>query len=310
MELIFDAQVLKLTLTVVVPFLIAALGELLTERGGVLNVAIEGVMVIGAVVAFLTTFGTHSFLVGMAAAMVAGGLIALVLAYFSITLRTPQLTVGLGLFVFCVGMGSLLYRIVIGIRLSPPQIRTLPPVPLPGLARLPGVGEILFTQNALVYLAFGLVPIVSLFLFRTPLGLRLRAVGENPRAADTLGLNVFAMRYVFTVLGGILIGLAGGYMPLGITGTYSDGMVGGRGWIALMLVIFGRWTPSFVLLGALLFAYIEALQFKVALVAKTIPPQFLLMLPYVVAIVVLIRVYQGASAPEALMRPYEREERA
>ncbi len=310
MGLVFDLQVLKLTLTVMVPFLIAALGELLTERSGVLNVAIEGMMTMGAVSAFLVTFATKNSLWGMVAAMVVGGLLALVLAYFSITLRTSQLTVGLGLFVFCIGLSSLLYRIFIGVRLSPPQIGTLPPVSVPRLAQLPRIGDILFTQNLLVYLALLLVPAISLFLFRTTLGLRLRAVGENPRAADTLGLNVSSARYVFTVLGGVLIGAAGGYLPMGLTGTYSDGMVGGRGWIALMLVIFGRWTPSLVLWGAVLFAYIEALQFKLALVAKAIPPQFLLMLPYLVAIFVLVRVYHGASAPEALMRPYDREEHA
>jgi len=309
-NLLLDPQLLRLTLTVMVPFLIAGLGELLAERAGVLNVAIEGTMVVGAVTAFLVTFSTGSSAWGMLAAMAAGAGVGAVLAYCCVTLRASQLTVGLGLFVFCVGLGSLLYRIFIGVRLAPPQVRTLPAVALPGLEALPGVGPILFTQNALVYGALLLAAAVSVVLFRTSWGLRLRAVGENPRAADTLGIDVFAARYLVTVLGSALVGLAGGYLPLGITGTYSDGMVGGRGWIALMLVIFGRWTPSLVLAGSLLFAYVEALQFKVALVAKAVPPQFLLMLPYVFAILVLIKVYQGAAAPEALMRPYDREERA
>ncbi|HXF83701.1 MAG TPA: ABC transporter permease [bacterium] len=310
MSVVFDPQLVRLTLVVMVPFLVAALGELLTERAGVLNVAIEGIMVVGAVTAFLVAFSTGSHAGGLLAAMGAGALIAALLAYFAITLRASQLTVGLGLFVLCVGLGSLFYRIVIGVRLMVPQIRTLPPLPLPALAALPGIGPVLFAHNAVVYLALVLTAAVSLLLFRTSWGLRLRAVGENPRAADVLGIDVVAMRYAATIAGGALIGLAGGYLPLGITGTYSDGMVGGRGWIALMLVIFGRWTPALVLAGALLFAYIEALQFKVALVAKAVPPQFLLMLPYVFAILVLIRVYQGAAAPEAIMRPYDREERA
>jgi ABC-type uncharacterized transport system permease subunit len=310
MSVILDPQLVRLTLVVMVPFLVAALGELLTERAGVLNVAIEGIMVVGAVTAFLVAYATGSHAGGLLAAMGAGALIATVLAYFAITLRVSQLTVGLGLFVLCVGLGSLLYRIVIGVRLMAPQIRTLPPLPVPALAALPGIGPVLFAHNAVVYLALALTAAVSLFLFRTSWGLRLRAVGEQPRAADVLGIGVVAARYTATIVGGALIGLAGGYLPLGITGTYSDGMVGGRGWIALMLVIFGRWTPAFVLAGALLFAYIEALQFKVALVVKAVPPQFLLMLPYVFAILVLIKVYQGAAAPEAIMRPYDREERA
>ncbi len=309
-DLLFDAHLLKVTVTVMVPFLIAALGEVITERAGLLNVAIEGTMVVGAVSAFLATYFSGSYLAGAGTAMAAGALIAILLAYFCVTLRASQLTVGLGLFVCCLGMATLLYRIFIGVRLSPPQIRTLPAVVIPRLAHVPVVGEALFTQNLLSYLALLLVPTLSVVLFHTPLGLRWRAIGENPRAADTLGVDVFGARYLCTVVGGALIGLAGGYLPLGITGTYSDGMVAGRGWIALMLVIFGRWTPSLVLGGALLFAYVEALQFKVALVTKAVPPQFLLMLPYLLAILVLIRGYRGALAPAALMRAYDREERA
>src|SRR5437763_7597518 len=264
-------------------------------------------MAVAAAVGFLVTFSSHSYLLGLADAMGAAGLMTLALAIYGVTLRGEQITAGLGLFVFGLGFASLLYRATIGIQLTSPRVDVLPPLPLPGLSALPVLGTILFSQDALVYFAFALAVVVQLGILWTPLGLRLRACGEHPRAADTLGVNVALMRYGATLLGGLLIGLAGAYLPLVITGGYSEGMVGGRGWIALMLVILGRWLPFGAVGGALLFAYIEALQFKVALVARALPPQFFQMLPYLVAIVVLVRVYRGARAPAALARPYDRE---
>jgi len=304
-----DPALLRLMVTMAVPLLLAALGELVTERAGILNVAIEGQMLLGAVVGFLGVFASGHVLVGMGLAMAAGALLSLVLAWYAVTLRRDQITVGLTLFVLCVGLASLLYRIVVGVRFSPPRVPTLPDLPLPGLQSLPVLGPVLFRQHGLVYLTLLLVPALTVFLFHTPAGLRLRALGENPRAADTVGVDVFAVRYLATVAGGALIGLAGAALPLTITGAYTEGMVAGRGWIALMLVIFGRWLPHVVPLGALLFAYVEALQFRLALLTRAVPSQVLLMLPYLLAILVLIRVYRGAQAPAALARPYDREER-
>jgi simple sugar transport system permease protein len=264
-------------------------------------VGIEGMMAVAAAVAFLTALRSGSMTAGLGAGMIAGALLAGVLVYYAVALRASQLTVGLSLFVLGTGLASLVYRGVIGVTMSTPVVETLRAVPVPGLAR--------FAQNVLVYAALLLVPAVSVFLFRTTVGLRIRASGENPRALDTVGVNVGAIRWGATVGGGLLIGLAGAYLPLAVTGTYSDGMVGGRGWIALMIVIFGRWSPGWALVGAILFAYTEALQFKLALVTKAIPPQFFQMLPYLVAIVVLVRVYRGAEPPRALGVPYERESR-
>ena len=309
MTLLLDVEVFRLMLIMATPLVIAALGELLIERSGVLNVGIEGMMAVAAVVAFLTAVRTGAVTAGLGAGMAAGALQAGVLVYYAATLRASQLTVGLSLFVLGTGLASLVYRAVIGVTMSTPTVETLRAVPLPGLAGLPVLGPILFTQNLLVYLAVLLVPAVSLLLFRTTVGLRLRACGENPRALDTVGVSVGALRWGAAAGGGLLIGLAGAYLPLAVTGTYSDGIVGGRGWIALMIVIFGRWSPGWALVGAVLFAYTEALQFKLALVTKAVPPQFLQMLPYLVAIVVLVRVYRGAEPPRALGLPYERESR-
>ena len=309
-ELFVDPPLLRLTVAIAAPFLLAALGELLMERAGILNVGIEGMMAVGAAVGFLATWGSgNTYAVGLAAAMLAGALMASVLAYYGISLRGAQITVGLGLLVFGLGLASLLYRAAVGTELAAPRVQVLPQLPIPGLAALPVLGPVLFSQDAMVYLAFLLVPVVHGVLFGTSVGLRLRACGDNPRAADTLGVNVVALRYGATVVGGALIGVAGAYLPLAITGGYSDGMVGGRGWIALMLVILGRWLPWLVVAGALLFAYVEALQFRLALVTRAVPPQLLLALPYLLAIAVLVSVYRGARAPAALAVPYDREAR-
>jgi len=299
--LFLDVEIFRLMLVMAAPLVMAALGELLIERSGVLNVGIEGMMAVAAAVAFLTALRSGSMTAGLGAGMIAGALLAGVLVYYAVALRASQLTVGLSLFVLGTGLASLVYRGVIGVTMSTPVVETLRAVPVPGLAG--------FAQNVLVYAALLLVPAVSVFLFRTTVGLRIRASGENPRALDTVGVNVGAIRWGATVGGGLLIGLAGAYLPLAVTGTYSDGMVGGRGWIALMIVIFGRWSPGWALVGAILFAYTEALQFKLALVTKAVPPQFFQMLPYLVAIVVLVRVYRGAEPPRALGVPYERESR-
>lgn len=304
-----DLQLWQQMLLYAAPLILAAMGELLIERSGILNVAIEGMMLVAAVTCFVVTFETASALIGIVAAMGAAGLMALVLGYYGITLRGSQITVGLGLYVLGIGLSSLLYRVAFGVRLTPPRVATLGPWPIPGLADIPVLGPIVFQQNILVYVALLLVPLVHLVLYATPLGLRIRAAGENPRAVDVLGIDVAGLRYGATVAGGLLIGLGGAYLPLTLTGTFSDNMTAGRGWLALMLVIFGRWQPGLALLGALLFAYVESFQFKLAMGTKLVPPQFLLMLPYLFAIAVLIRVYSGARAPRALAVPYDREAR-
>ncbi len=309
LDLLIDRQLWQQMLVYAAPLIIAAMGELITERSGVLNVGIEGMMLVAAVVCFVVAFETGSVVAGMLAAMAAAGLMALVLAYYGVTLRGSQITVGLALYVLGIGLSSLIYRVAFGIRLSTPRAPTLGALSVPVLADIPVLGPILFQQNVLVYVAVLLVPAVHLFLFHTPLGLRLRAAGENPRAVDALGLDVTALRYGATLTGGLLIGLGGAYLPLALTGTFSDNMTAGRGWLSLMLVIFGRWQPGLALLGAFLFAYVESLQFKVAMATKLVPPQFLLMLPYVLAVVVLIRIYSGARAPRALAVPYDREAR-
>lgn len=305
-----DPELLRLTIVMTVPLILAALGEVITERAGVLNLTIEGTMLLGAVTGFLGAFLTGGVGAGFGLAMVAGGAVAALLAYYAVTLQRDQITVGLTLFVTTVGLASLLYRLVVGVQFTPQRVPTLQAVAVPGLAALPGLGQILFTQHGLVYATAALVALVQVVLHRTPFGLRLRAAGENPRAADAVGVDIARLRYGATIAGGMLIGLAGAALPMTITGTFTEGMSAGRGWIALMLVIFGRWRPATILAGALLFAYVEALQFRLALTTRAVPTQVLLMLPYLFAIAVLVRIFRGAQAPRALGRPYDREARA
>ena len=307
--ILIDANLLHLAILMSAPLLLAALGELIIERSGLLNVAIEGMMAVGAGVGFLTTYFTGNHFFGCLSAMLSTALMGLLLGYFGITLKNNQLIVGLGLYIFGLGLPSLLYRIFVGVRLVAPRIELMPAIRIPFLADIPYLGTIFFEQPLLVYLTFILVPVMSFFLFRTPAGLRLRAVGENPRAADTLGINVSRTRFACVITGCAIIGLAGYFIPAILTATYTEGIIGGRGWIALQLVIFGRWLPGAAISGAVLFAYIEALQYRLALINKYIPPQLFQALPYIVAILVMIQVYRRAEKPAALMKPYDREAR-
>ncbi|MER3455951.1 MAG: ABC transporter permease [candidate division GAL15 bacterium] len=309
-ELVLDPSLFRLTVAMSAPLVLASCGELVMERAGILNVAIEGMVTLGAAAAFLAGFASGRTELALLAGAAAGAVVAAVLATYAVTWGRDQVTVGLTLYVLCLGLSSLLYRVLVGVRLTPPRVEGLPEVALPLLSGIPVLGEILFRQHGLVYGAWAVVVVTHVFLFRTAWGLRLRSAGENPTAADAVGIDVFGLRFAATVAGGALIGLAGAALPLTVTGTFTEGIAGGRGWIALMLVIFGRWVPQGVLAGALLFAYVEALQFKVALVAKAIPPQFLQMLPYAFAVAALVGATRGAVAPQALGRPYDREARA
>ena len=312
LSLFFDISLLQLMMVMMAPLILACLGETLIEHSGILNLGIEGIVTVGAVTGFLGTYWTGSAVLGCLLAMVTGSILASFVAYFAITLRTNQIILGLSIFVFGLGLSPFFYRLAIGVVSSPPQVPTLPIIKAPLLGDIPFLGEAFFQQNPLVYASYVLVAAMSAFLFKTPLGLRIRSCGENPRAADTLGINVVSLRYGACAVGGMLLGLGGAYLPLVITGAFTDNIVNGRGWLAFMLVIFGRWVPLWSFLGAVLFAYVDAFQFKVSSlpdVARLIPPQFLLMLPYLFALLLLVRVARGAEAPRALARPYDREAR-
>ena len=294
------------------PLVFAALGGVLGETAGVINLGMEGMMLIGAVTAFLVDNKTNSVLLGLLAAGVAGALLALIHGALSISLRANQIVSGLALTIFGTGLASFIGKPIEGQRLS----KMLPEVQLPLLVKIPYIGHIFFNQDPLVYLSWIVTILASLYINRTRTGLGLRAVGENPATADAMGLRVSRIRYAHVTAGGALAGFGGAYVVLRIVPTWNQaGTTNGLGWIALALVVFAAWHPLRVIFGAYLFGI--ALQANFALQARgvhIIPAEFLAMLPYLltVAILVILTANQrtrGAGPPTALGLPFVRDER-
>lgn len=300
----------RLVMLTLVPYVLASQGTMLAGRAGVFNVAQEGIMLVGASVGFLGAyFSGGSLLQGMVLAMAVGGLFGLALAYFTTRLKMDQFVVGLALFFIGLALSTLLYRLAIGITLTPPLIPTLREVPVPGFSRIPVLGEILFKQNVLVYGSVLLSLALYLFFRYTGPGMALQAVGENPMAADSLGVNVALTRYLTAVVGSMLIGLAGAYLPMVYTATFTEGMVRGRGWLAIALTFFGGWSPHLIFLGALFFAGVEVLAFRVQVTGVGVPYQLILMLPYLATIAVMIPTFRRLRVPAFLGKNYDRERR-
>jgi len=309
----FDAPLIlyaKLILLTMVPFVLAGQGTMIGGRTGVFNVAQEGIMLVCASVGFLVSYYSNSLLVGVIAAMVLGGIFGLALAYFTTTLKMDQFVIGLALFFVGVGLSTLLPKLLIGVTLTPPLIPTLKDISIPVLSQIPFIGPIFFNQNILVYFSVLLSVFLWWFLYKTAFGLSLRSTGEYPQAADSLGINVTRMRYLTSILGGALIGLAGVYLPMVYTGTFTENMVKGRGWLAIALTFFGGWKPINILFGSLFFAGIEVLSYKVQVSGLGIPYQFLLMLPYIATILVMIFTFKRSTVPGFLGQNYDREKRS
>lgn len=300
----------KLILLTMVPFVLASQGTMLGGRTGVFNVAQEGIMLVSASIGFLVSFYTKSLTIGVLSAMLVGGLFGLALAYFTTHLKMDQFVIGLALFFIGVGLSTLLPKIIIGVTLTPPLIPTLKDISIPLLSKIPFIGEIFFNQNILVYGAVLVSVFLWWFLYKTSFGLSLRSTGEYPQAADSLGISVTSMRYLTAIVGGALIGIAGVYLPMVYTGTFTDGMVKGRGWLAIALTFFGGWKPINILIGSLFFAGIEVLSYKVQVSGSGIPYQFLLMLPYLATILVMIFTFKRSTIPGFLGQNYDREKRS
>jgi simple sugar transport system permease protein len=300
-----------------IPVLLAVLGETVTERAGVLNLGLEGVMAVGGVTGFLVAYllqsgplAAWSSWIGLLAGMAAGMLLGLILAVLSISLQADQVICGVTLVVFGQGLANYVYRQAFSSLTA--RVPGLPALPIPLLSRIPVLGEILFNHDATVYITFALVYLVWLFLFRTHWGLSIRAVGENPAAAETSGLNVSAIRYAATLIGTALAGLGGAVLTTIQLRMFREGITGGRGWIAVALVIFARWQPKLALVGALLFGLADSIQYRIQALSQvergmgTIPYEFLLMLPYVLTLVVLLYRTGHSEAPAALGRAYDK----
>ena len=246
------------------PYLFAAVGETLGQRSGVLNLGVEGQMLMGAFMAFYVTLQTGNLWLAMLAAAATGAVMGLAMAYVSVDLHAVQGISGIGFYLFGLGMSTLLFQMLVG---SVETVSGFPPIHIPLLSDIPVLGEIFFQQNILVYIAFALVPVAQFVLMRTTLGLKIRAAGENPEAADSLGVSVRLVRYITVTLGGLLSGVAGASMSIALLNVFQQNMTSGLGFIAVALVYFGGWRPRGVLLGALLFSMVSALQLRLQLIS-------------------------------------------
>lgn len=303
----FFIGLLSATIRMATPLILATLGEVICERSGVLNLGIEGIMLYSALAAYLTVYFTNNLWLGILIAIIVGILFGLLMAFFSVSLGVSQHVSGLGITLFATGLSLFTYRQIIGAPTIPPTIQTFKTLTIPILSRIPFIGPILFDQYLLTYIALILVFVFSFILYRTNFGLSLRSVGENPEAADALGINVYKIRYIALIIGGALMGLAGSFFTLAYFNMFLYGIVGGRGWVSIALTIFANWDPKRVLLGALLFGGIDALQLRLQAIGFNIPYQFFLMMPYVLTIVALVLVARNALAPSSILKPYKRE---
>ncbi|HVO02147.1 MAG TPA: ABC transporter permease [Candidatus Cybelea sp.] len=272
------------------PLLLAATGELVTEKAGVLNLGVEGMMLVGAVIGFAVTLGSGSATLGIVAAALAGAVAALGFAVLTVSLLANQVATGLALTIFGTGFSALIGAGYVGKPLPP-----LPKLDLPVLSHIPVLGPILFGQDALVYLSFAALAGVSWFLSRSHAGLVLRAVGDSHDAAHAIGYDVVKIRYFAAMFGGAMCGIAGAYLSLAYTPMWAENMSAGRGWIALALVVFSAWRPARLLLGAYLFGGITILQLHIQGLGIAIPSQFVSMLPYLATVVVLVAISSDRS---------------
>jgi general nucleoside transport system permease protein len=295
------------TIVAATPLVLAALGELIAERAGVLNLGVEGMMLTGALAAFAGSVVSGSLFVGFIAAAIAGLLLALLFAALTLGLKTNQVATGLALTLFGTGLSAYLGRSYASL-----PGKSLSPLDVPWLSDLPFIGPLLFRFDVVVYLSLLLVALVSWVLFRTRLGLVLRAVGEAPDVADKLGHPVNALRYGAVAFGGMLAGLGGAYLSTAVTPMWVEGLSAGRGWIALALVVFAIWKPWRVLFGAWLFGGMTVLQLHAQALGIAIPGEFLSMLPYLATILVLVLICRDPrllrlNQPASLGRVFQRE---
>lgn len=308
-------NILSMTVPFSVALLLASLGEMFNQRSGVFNLGCEGIMAVGAFIGMLVPFSIGQGgavaagwnWLGLLLACVAGALLGLLFGLVVVTFRAPQGIAGIGLQMFGVGVAGTLFRHFVGGTQSIPGMAT---TPIPLLSEIPVIGRIFFSHSIIVYLAFLFVPLAWYILFKTPWGLRVRAVGTHPRAADSMGINVNRTRYEALAVGGALAGLAGAYLSVCQVKMFSDELIAGRGFIAVALVYFGHWNPVKIMLGALLFSFAQTIQYNVQGLGMNVPYEFFVMLPYVVVVVVLAFTSRNQkTGPAALGKPFNREMR-
>jgi simple sugar transport system permease protein len=287
------------------PYLYASIGETFAQRSGVLNLGVEGQMLLGAFAGFYVALTTGNLGLAVLVAMLVGAIMGLAMAFVTVNLHAQQGISGIGFYLFGLGMSDLLFQKMLG---TVETVKGFPKIHIPVLSDIPGLGEIFFSQNLMVYGAYLLVPIAWFVLNKTTLGLKIRSVGENPEAADSLGVSVAGIRYFTIVLGGALSGIAGASLSIALLNVFQQNMTSGLGFIAVALVYFGGWRPWGVLGGALLFSMVNSLQLWIQVLGINIPSEIAVMMPYVLTILVLVASVSRVRGPSALTRPFERED--
>jgi general nucleoside transport system permease protein len=285
------------------PYLFASLGEMFAQRSGVVNLGVEGIMLMGAFMGYYTVLQTGNPWLGLLVALITGALMGLLMAVISVTMQAEQGISGIGLSLFGLGLSSLLMKVLVG---TPTGVTGFQPLDIPGLSDIPIIGPLFFSYTVPTYLAFALVPVTWFVLTRTTFGLKVRSVGQNPEAADSLGVSVAKTRYATVILGAALAGVAGASLSISILNIFQENMTNGMGYIAVALVYFGGWRPLGILGGALLFSLVNALQLWIQVLGLPLSPDFAVMLPYVLTIVVLALTARQIRQPAALTKPYER----
>lgn len=305
----FFISLLASTVRLATPILLPSLGQIYTQRAGILNLSVEGTMTIGAVAGFTATFYSGSLWLGILVGMIFGMFYSLLMAILSVTLRANQVIAGTALNILGAGLAIFFYRVIFGIQSLPPQVEPFKMLRIPVLSDIPVLGVILFQHNIIVYLAFVMVVLTWFILEKTTFGLKIKAVGENPKAADSKGINVSKYRYIAILIGGLYAGAAGAFMSIGYLNIFTESIIGGRGFIAVAVVIFARFLPIRAMWGALLFGVASALQLRLQALGIDVANQLMLMLPYALTIIALVLASKKADFPSAYAIPYSRKER-
>jgi simple sugar transport system permease protein len=307
MDIAFISDMFGSSIRMATPLIFATLGGILSERSGVYNIGLEGMILLGAFGAAVGTFFTHTPFGGMLLGAVLGGAGGVLLAVLAVTLGVNQLVSGIAINIFAIGLTSFLSRVVFGVQATTMSLPGFKPLAIPLLSDIPVIGPVFFTQDLLLYFMYLLVPFLYWVLFYTPLGLNIRAIGEYPRAADTAGVGVHGTRYICVMISGILAGLGGCHLVLSQVFLFTEHMSAGKGFIALAAIILGRWNPFGGFLACLLFGACEALQLRLQFYHPQVPYQIFTMLPYVASILALIGIVGKANPPASTGIPYRRE---
>jgi ABC-type uncharacterized transport system permease subunit len=310
LEILFTASFWAAAIRIASPLIFATMGELICERAGVLNLGIEGIMTVGAFAGWFTVYSGGDLWTGVVVAALAGAMFGLLHATLTVPLGLSQHVVGIGITLLATSLTYFTYRLVLPEVTSPPKIAPFQPLRIPGLSDIPLLGPALFSQTPLTYLAFATVAFVAWALYRTPLGLAIRAAGENPSAVEAQGISVTGIRMGAVIVGSAQMAVGGAFLTMSAFNSFFFQMINGRGWICIALVVFGSWRPGKALLGAVLFASFDAYQVRLQQLAGGIVPyQVFLMMPYVLSILALVLVARRAAYPKALMIPYQKGER-